>query len=333
MKNLFFIINCGENHRTIKNMGSGASELLFYYTAFKLSKYYNITIFNRSKPEIIDNINYLYLPDNYDLNLNDINNECFIIQRFFDKAIFLHKKNNTNKFIVWSHDYLENNLENFIGIYKLNEINEYFTKNNFKIVSVSNFHNNNIKNKFNDIEIITIYNALFPELYLKNNINKNNNQIIFASNWAKGLDKILNICNKYYQKNNDLKLILIKPSYCDWEPDLSKYSFIKCLGNIKNKEEYCKLIQSSALVLTTSYPETFGCVFAESLHLGVPVLADNSIKSGFLEIIDKEYQCNFNNIEEVIILIEKIKKENKLTNLREEFYEENVIKKWIELIS
>ena len=79
------------------------------------------------------------------------------------------------------------------------------------------------------------------------------------------------------------------------------------IGTIKNKIEYCELLQKSLCVLTTSYPETFGCVFAEALHLGVPVIGDNSVKAGFQEIIKPEYLCNFNDHKKVINIIDTIR--------------------------
>ena len=214
-------------------------------------------------------------------------------------------------------------------------MNQYLSKNNIHLISVSNFHKNNILTKMPNVVINVIYNALFPELY-KTNVTITNppdkNNIVFASSWAKGLDKVLNIGQEYYKVNPDFKLILMKPSYCEWQPDFSNYPFVNCLGNITNKEEYCKIIKNSLCVLSTSYPETFGCVFAEALHLGVPVIGDNSVKAGFHEIIDKDYMCNFNKLENVISKIEGIKKNNKKVWLNDIFYEKSVIHKWMKLL-
>ena len=66
MKDIYFIANIGNNHQNIINSGSGASEFLFYLTAKKLSKYFNITIINRysHEPMKIDNIQYLFCIQN-----------------------------------------------------------------------------------------------------------------------------------------------------------------------------------------------------------------------------------------------------------------------------
>lgn len=327
-KNLYFVINYGYNHQTIINEGGGASELLFYKTAYLLSPYYNVTIFNNSEECNLDNIEYKKITK-MDEN---INNSIFIVQRHFNNAVDLHKTNSSNTYILWSHDFLESSFSNLTGNYSPLEINDYFRNNNMKVVAVSNFHKNNIIEKLPDVNVITIYNSLFSDIIIKNdNIQFDKNTIVFASNWAKGLDKILLIGKEYYKVNKDFKLILIKPNYCDWEPDLSQYEFIDCRGNIKNKQDYCNLLQSALCIFTTSYPETFGCAFAEALHLGVPVIGDNSVNAGFQEFINSNYLCNFNNPDEVIKKIEEIRN-NIIVKLDEKFYEKSIVNEWIKIL-
>ena len=329
MKNIYFIINCGSNHKDIQTKGSGASELLFYMTAYKLSTIFNVTVFNRDAPVKIQNVTYLSLPNNMNPNIENIHDSIVIVQRHFYIAADLHKINPSNKYFVWSHDYLENDASNLLKNYSYAEMNQYLSKNNIHLISVSNFHKNNILTKMPNVVINVIYNALFHELY-KTDVSitspPDKNNIVFASNWGKGIEKILKI--------GDFKLVLMKPSYCEWQPYFSNYPFVNCLGNITDKEEYCKIIKNSLCVLTTSYPETFGCVFAESLHLGVPVIGDNSVNAGFHEIIDKDYMCNFNKLENVVSKIESIKHNNNNNKVRlnDMFYEKSVIQKWVKLL-
>jgi len=334
MKNVYFIINNHGNHKTIINSGSGASEFLFYVTAYKLSEFFNVTIFNRDNDEKrIDNVQYLFLPDNSNPNIEDIKDSIVIVQRFFGTIIDLHKINPSNRYILWSHDYLQNSFTNLSNNLSAYEINKYFSENNINIVSVSNFHKKNIANLMKDIRIIPIYNALFDEYYPNLDIEYNKNHIIFASNWGKGIDKILRIGEEYYKRNKAFKLLMLKPVYCDWVPDFNKYPFIDCIGNIKNKEEYCKLLKSCLCVFSTSYTETFGCVFAEALHLGVPVICDTSVESGSHEIIQEDHCCNFNNPMEVITKIEELRKNRPSVKLNDMFYEKNVINEWFALLN
>ena len=331
MSTIYFVINSQYNHESIINKGEGASEVLFYLTAKSLSKHFNVIIYNRDSPAKIDDIEYRYLPDNMKPDID--NNSIVIIQRHFNIAIDLHKINSNNKYILWSHDYLEKEFNNLSGNYNPLEINDYFVKHNIQIVSVSHFHKSNILSRLPNVNVTPIYNALFSEYFIKHNdINYDKNKIIFASNWAKGLDKVLNIGRHYYNRNKDFKLILIKPKYCEWEPELNEYPFIEKCGCIENKNEYCKLLQSCLCVFSTSFPETFGCVFAEALHLGVPVIGDNSVQAGFHEIIPQELMCNFNDPTEVIDKIENLRINRPNVTLDNKFYDESVINEWVKLL-
>ena len=331
MEKIYFIINQSKNHQSIIDGGSGASEFLFYLTIKSLSRHFNIVVYNSNSPCKIDDIEYRFLPDNMNPDID--NNSVVIVQRHFNILIDLHKLNPLNKYILWSHDYLEEEFNHLSGNYDVSSINNYFLKHNIHIVSVSHFHKSNILKRLSNVNVTPIYNALFPEFFIKDsNINFDKNKIIFASNWVKGLDKVLNIGKYYYKKNKDFKLILIKPKYCEWEPDLSEYPFIEKRGCIENKNEYCKLLQSCLCVFSTSYPETFGCVFAEALHLGVPVIGDNSVQAGFHEIIPQELMCNFNNPDKVINIIENLRTNRPNVTLDSKFYYESVINEWVKLL-
>jgi hypothetical protein len=331
MKSIYFLINNDQNHENIIHSGSGASEFLFYLTAKKLSEFLNVIIINRfsSIPVKIDNIQYLFLPDNKNINIYD---SVIIVQRNFDTLIYLHKTNQSNRYILWCHDYIEDT-NHLFGDYTVSFINQYFHQNNIHIIAVSNFHKENIASKMPDIKIFPIYNALFSEYFKRDEkISYDKDSIIFASSWSKGIDNILMIGKKYYSKNNNFKLKLIKPVYCEWIPYLSNYPFIEIIGTIKDKNEYCRLLQQNLCLLSTSFPETFGCVFTESLHLGVPVIGDKNTKCGFHEIIPEDHMCNFNDIDEVIKKIEEFREHRPTVILNEKFKDYMVINEWLNIL-
>lgn len=334
MKTIYFVINHSSTHLEIINTGSGASEFLFYLLISELSKDYSIIVYNKTTSCKIDNVEYKYLPDNNIPNLENIDNSFICIQRNFNIGVEICKTYPNNKYFIWSHDYLHDIFPNLSAEYSAKEINSFFSKNRIKIIAVSNFHKKNILSRFPDVEVIPIYNALFENYFPKvTNIVCDKDKFLFASNWGKGLDKILNIGKVYYEFNKNFKLLLIKPNYCDWEPDLKEYPFIEKRGCITDKKNYCRLIQSCCAVFTTSYSETFGCVFAEALHLGVPVIGDNSIEAGFQEIIPEKYMCNFNNPSQVINVIQKIRINQYKVSLDYKFYSNSVVNEWVKLIN
>lgn len=340
-KTINMFINNSSNHINITKNGSGASEFLFFITALKLSNYFNVNVYYCNCSKEIDNINYINFNFNNLDEIKNINNSIIIIQRFFYFGIEFHKLNNTNKYFIWSHDYIQNiELNHLYGNYNIDEISNYFNKNDIKVIGVSKFHKDNLKNVLNiqnDKNLLYIYNSLFDEYFIKNkNINYDKNKILFASASSKGLNKIINICENYYKINNNFRLILLTPNYTEKfikKFNLENYNFILYKGVIKDKQEYSNIIQECLCVISASFRETFGCVYSESLHLGTPVIGDISIKSAITEIIDKEYLCNFNDINSVIELIEKIKNNRKNVFLKDCFYEKETIKKWVEILN
>lgn len=332
-KKIYFVINNLNNHKSVIGAGLGASEFLFFQTANELTKHYDVVVYN-SDPEAkkMDDVEYRFLSPNLNSNIENINNSVVIVQRDFEYVINLHKINSSNKYILWSHDYLYIEFKNLSGDYSNKEINDYCTINNIKIVSVSQYHARNIKKRLPSVNITTIYNALFPQyLHRDSTISHDKNKIIFASAWHKGLDNVLKIGTEYYKKNKNFKLVLIQPIYCTWNPDLKEYPFVEKVGCIKDKGEYSKLLQGCLCVLSTSFPETFGCVFAECLHLGVPVIGDSNTQCGFLEFIPHEHTCKFSNTRDVIRIIEQFRVNRPSVKLDNKFYIDSVTKEWIKL--
>jgi len=320
-KIIYGIIKWNSNHRDIITSGSGASELLFFMTLFKLSKFYNVIIYYDGPDEIIDNITYKNLSDIK--IIKTINSSVIIIQRDFGLLKSLHKLNNTNKYILWGHDYIDH----------YDDTIKYIEENNIPTVFVSKFQQNKCLEVYPKINKYVIYNALFPDLYeIDTNIKYDKNKIIFASAWWKGLTNILKIGSEYHKLNKDFRLILIKPSYSQDHNDFKEYPFIEYKGNIKDKKEYSKLFQSCLCVFSTSFPETFGCIYAEALHLGVPVIGDLSVNSAIREIIKPEHMCDYNNIEQVIKIIEQFRNNRPKVSLDKKFYEKDIINKWHDLI-
>ena len=333
-KKIYFVINNSNNHKSVIDAGLGASEFLFFKTANELTKHYDVVVYNRdTDAKKMDDVEYRFLPPTLNPNIENINNSVVIVQRHFEIAINLHKINSSNKYILWSHDYLSGEFPNLAGEYSRKEINHYYTVNKIKVVSVSQYHARNIKQRLLSVNITTIYNALFPQYLPRDStIPYDKNKIIFASSWAKGLTNVLKISTEYYKKNKEFKLVLIQPIYCNWNPDLKQYPFIEKVGCIKDKSEYSKLLQGCLCVLSTTFPETFGCVFAECLHLGVPVIGDTTIPCGFLEFIPREHTCKFGNTRDVIRIIERFRDNRPCVKLDSKFYIDSVTKEWIKLL-
>ena len=306
------------NHRSIINSGQGASEFQFYMLAFNLSKNNNVSIFSNHPEEKIDNIEYRKYEDVFNKNKVKLDS-IVIINRFYNLVL---KIPNFKKVIIWAHDwnpYLTIKENKYEILKKLKKV---------EIVCVSKTHQEHIKTILNfNKNVKFIYNSLYPEYFEKNKgIEYNKNKFIFASSFAKGLKFILKIFDKYYEKNKEIELILIKPSYC--KNDYNQRSYITYLDNIKCKKELSKLLQTCLCLIGSRFRETFGCIFAEAYHLGVPVIGDNSLPSAVKEIINNDHICNFNNPLEVIQKIEEFRENRPIVSLDKIFYQDNIINQW-----
>jgi glycosyltransferase involved in cell wall biosynthesis len=320
-----FVIDNDLDHEIVNLQGCGASETLFYNTVSSLSRKIPVTVYNKSLKNT-GGLNETGGLAYRDYNSFNETGKVVVFQRFFNEIINFHKRSPDNRYILWSHDYLDNGIKTCFGDYSATYINEYFKANSIKIVAVSNFHRANILSFLPDVEITVIYNALFPA-YFPKQLTIKQNEITFASNWWKGLDRVLRIARQLNERCS-ITLNLLKPSYCIMDTSfLNDCPFVNVIGTIRDKKEYSQIIERSICVLTTSFPETFGCVFAESLYLGTPVIAD-LVEAGFHEFIDDDYKVDFNNVDQVIEKIIFIKTNDPCVSLRPQFFEREIVKQW-----
>ena len=337
MKHLYFVGNFGDNHQTIVTAGSGASELLFYMTAYHLhrSHKYKVTVVNRfsETPVQLDGMQYVYLPEPVcELPPVFEPGTIVIVQRHFGLLMSLHQLYPQNQYILWSHDYLFPNVRGLCTHGTLLDADRYFHQHQIPIVAVSEFHKQNIRENMPRARIVVIYNALFRELYPRTALTAetyDKNRVIYASSWStKGIQHVLRIGAACWKRNPAFQLWMLKPGYCSWNPDLREFPFVRVIGTVYDKADYCGYLQSSLCVLSTRFPETFGCVFAEALHLGVPVVGDTSVNSAIREIIPPEHLCNFDQVDQVVDMIESFRAKRPTPRLADRFYSESVLAQW-----
>lgn len=350
-------------HNDVTNKAIGASEYQFYNLLKNLAHKTEVFCFNFSviTPKI-DNVNYVNIQQIIPFQLNE--NDVIVFQRFFPNDINLLNKVINNKVYVWVHDLTC--IEVFVGgnknlVPQLHENPSSF-KNNILgfFIDKPNVHfifpSDTAKSVFVDFfeiygynidskRLNIIYNILYPGEFesIKNmNINDitiNKYQLVFASAWTKNIRDVVAVFDYIYSKNNQYKLVLMSPGwdtslFVEYSSELKeKYgNSIEILGP-QNKNSYAQVIQSSLCVLTSTFKETFGCVFAEAYYLGTPVIAD--IRSGGVcEIIDKDYVIDYIDLENVY---QKVCKLTEMRNtmqvkLDEKFMMDANIEKWLKIL-
>jgi len=301
------------NHQEIKNRAIGASEYQFYNLIGEFAQLNLHIICYNTTPDskIINNVQY----KNIEYFKTDIffPTDKFIVQRY---CWLIPNLPPQNKIFVWFHDQCCNDIfqisnsqeikASIQSIFEKKNIHFIFNSKSSKELYFHFFSNHGFYFEENRCEVI--YNILYENDFVKEKIVVDKNKIIFGSAWCKGIHIIIDLFRWISHKNSDLVLVLLSPGYDyhKWENYRSelKNEFKERIQIFEplEKNKYCQVIASGLCVISTSFFETFGCIFAESYYLGTPVIGD--IHSGALkEIIDNDYIIDYSNPE---IFLEKI---------------------------
>lgn len=304
-------------HKTVKDCAIGASEYQFYNLIETLSLKREIICYNWSEGKI-DNV--LYKPITQ-IELDTFYPTDIIVVQRFCKTI--PEKLQNQKVFVWIHDCIcddiFSNAKNVEFIFN-SEFNQ------------KNYHQHYMKYHKSPYESRVIYNMMYVSEF-DTTAYPIENKIVFASAWIKNLFVIIKLFRSLLSLS-DVCLELMTPGYeypafLEYkkmlEDEFKERIFIH--GPLK-KQEYCKVLKSSICVLAPRFPETFGCVFAESYYLGVPVIAD--IHSGAVkEIINNDYIVDYDCPEKVHEKIQSLKT-RPVIKLDDKFL--TSIDKWEELL-
>jgi glycosyltransferase involved in cell wall biosynthesis len=314
------------NHRDIKNRAIGASEYQYYNLIGEFSKLnLDIICYNAIQhEETIGNVQYK--------NINNVATDTFfasdkiIIQRYCSLvASFIQ-----NKVFVWFHDCAGSNFLTFPNSTCKDSLDTMFQRKNIHFI----FNSESCKQMyfqyflqqgiiFEENRYKVIYNILYEDDFrefkdAKYKIDKNT--LVFGSAWCKGIHQIMDLFRHLVKLNTELKLILLSPGY-----DYSSHQDYKkqietefkekviILGPL-DKKKYCEVIKTSLCVLSTTWFETFGCIFAESYYLGTPVIASH--QSGAIkEIIDNRFIVDYNNPDIVLERIMELQQSSEKNNV------------------
>ena len=333
-------------HSSIRGRAIGAAEYQFYSLLDNLQTIIPIKCFNHhSSYEKIDSIEY----DSYkSIQINHDN--TILIQRFYPFDQTIRSKMAANKKIIWIHDIPDFNI--FLGGYSnaqeplfrqnlskfkheillpiLNDITIHFVANSQHTYKLFNEFIQRYADITNYTRCSIIYNALYSDEFDKSPVEKIPKRLIYASAWQKGIEKVIDIFRYVLARDSEYSLTLLSPGY-DWA-NFQNYakqlqaefgSKLILLGP-STKKDLCTAIKQSVCCLSSTFNETFGCVFAESCYLGTPVIAD--IRSGAVrEIIGDEFVVDYDNLESVW---SKLQSMPTSILLNHEFLNESILPKW-----
>jgi glycosyltransferase involved in cell wall biosynthesis len=165
------------------------------------------------------------------------------------------------------------------------------------------------------------------------------NRIVYASAWCKGVAGVIAVFDYVFRNDPDFRLTLMNPGYdnmAQYEGFLAdirgRYgSRLEVLGP-QSRLEFSRIVASSLCTMTARFNETFGCVFAESLALGAPVVAD--IHSGAVrEYAGEESIVDYSHPENVLERLHSLRSNRVCRPLSNEYRVDAVMLAWHTLLA
>lgn len=328
------------NFDILNKKGLGASESYLLSVANNLKKNFDVDISTTK-------VRYNYTQNDIvfkKLSLDSLDKkyDTIIIQRNPQNLKTLKSKYPKAKIIIWLHDFYESSIWGSLPTHDLQYIVD-----NTTLLCVSNWHKNNfeINLKLRGVKnpkIKYIHFFIEDKKNISNlNIPVDKNKLCFFSAGHKGLDFTLRIFEHLYKINNKFKLYIGNPTYDQLNKfDNNNGSVINLNNQTRDQVLWNMKGSLATLHLNKVYPETFGCVNAESNMVGTPVLAyDIGATKEVLFDADKQlvnpnpYRVDLNDLttitETIFSWYNGARPEVKLNPL---FEKQKITKKWIDLI-
>ena len=321
------------NFDIINKSGLGASESYLLSLANELKKNFDVDIAGvKTNSNYIQNdIRFRHtskLEDNYD---------TIIIQRKPEYLRALKFKYPNAKFIIWLHDLYERSPWPYIP----NDELQYIVDNS-QIICVSdwqkqeylsNFESKRIKN----INIDFIHFFIDDENDVSNSpIDYDKNKLSFFSGGHKGLRFTLQTFEYLLKINPKFKLYIGNPAHSDVhlvENEINKFPKVDAIVYLKNQtrnQVLSHLKESLAtLHLNKEYPETFGCVNAESNMVGTPVCCYDLGATKEILYKPEEQIIESNPTTKVLRWYDGLRPKVKLNPI---FDKSVIIKKWLSIL-
>jgi glycosyltransferase involved in cell wall biosynthesis len=165
------------------------------------------------------------------------------------------------------------------------------------------------------------------------------NRIVYASAWIKGIEGVIAVFDYVFRHDPDFRLTLMNPGYDNMDrykgliADIKrKYrDRVEILGP-QSRADFSRIVAGSLCTMSARFSETFGCIFAESLALGTPVVAD--VHSGAVrEYAGDESIVDYGSPETVLARLRALRSNRVCAGLPAEYRVEPVIQQWRDLLT
>ena len=264
------------NFDILDKKGLGASESYLLAVANELKKTFDVDICTKK-------VRYNYTQNDIVFKRLDLeslkvdslyNYDTIFIQRNPQALKILKNHYPKAKFYIWLHDFFESSIWSKFKKHELQYIVD-----NATLLCVSEWHMNNFKVNLH-LRGINLVKIDFIHFFIDDNkkiselnIPVDKNKLCFFSAGHKGLEFTLRIFEHLYKINNKFKLYIGNPTYDqEYNFENNNGSIIYLQNQTRNQVLYHMRTSLATIHLNNVYPETFGCVNAESNMVGTPVL-------------------------------------------------------------
>src|SRR6056300_13746 len=238
--------------------GIGGSE----YAVIKLAEQFavqghEVTISGDVYTEFIDGVNYIHSGDLQPNQYFDV----VIATNYIHYLVFLESLNITfDKSYFWMHN------DDFYPYYRgdtfVNNGVDYLLSDKLtKIVCVSEYHANIVRNKFPQAsnKVVFIENAIDPTDFDDIQVERVENRFIYTSAPDRGLINLLNMWDSIKELKPNASLYIATPPYAlEWYEDYKGiYDDVHFIGSLSPSQLYENIKSSEYCVYPSQYNETY----------------------------------------------------------------------------
>lgn len=262
---------------TYVDNGIGGSE----YAVIKLSDEFarqghTVVVSGEVYTEFIDGVSYV---NSGDLQPNQ-HFDVVIATNYIHYLVFLESLGITfDKSYFWMHN--DEFYPYFMGETLVNNGIDYLSDDRMtKIVCVSEYHSNIVRNKFPQVsdKVTYIQNAIDPSDFEDISEIREKDRFIYTSAPDRGLSNLLNMWDSIKEIKPNASLYVATPPYAlDWYDNYKgNYSDVHFIGSLSPSELYKNIKMSEYWVYPSQYDETFCITALEMMMGGVKIISTDS---------------------------------------------------------
>lgn len=262
---------------TYVDNGIGGSE----YAVIKLSDEFarqghTVVVSGEVYTEFIDGVSYV---NSGDLQPNQ-HFDVVIATNYIHYLVFLESLGITfDKSYFWMHN--DEFYPYFMGETLVNNGIDYLSDDRMtKIVCVSEYHSNIVRNKFPQVsdKVTYIQNAIDPSDFEGISEIREKDRFIYTSAPDRGLSNLLNMWDSIKEIKPNASLYVATPPYAlDWYDNYKgNYSDVHFIGSLSPSELYKNIKMSEYWVYPSQYDETFCITALEMMLGGVKIISTDS---------------------------------------------------------